>query len=99
MSLAYGGDWVEREGNFTYELLNLISAEQEDKSSVEQKDSTSGEQKDNNKGGQDTNPADRDSLQPRLLAVLSQDHTPDRGTVDQRLPHRQDHPEGRGTKR
>ena len=56
MSLAYGGDWVEREGNFTYELLNLISAEQEDKSSVEQKDSTSGEQKDNNKGGQDTNP-------------------------------------------
>jgi SLOG cluster2 len=31
-SLAYGGDWKEEEDNFTYELLNLISAEQEDNS-------------------------------------------------------------------
>jgi hypothetical protein len=31
-SLAYGGDWKEREDNFTYEILRLISAEQEDSS-------------------------------------------------------------------
>src|SRR5215831_16901625 len=31
-SLAYGGNWEEREGNFTFELLRLISAEQEDNS-------------------------------------------------------------------
>jgi len=31
-SLAYGGNWEEREDNFTYELLGLISAEQEDNS-------------------------------------------------------------------
>jgi SLOG cluster2 len=30
--LAYGGSWEEREDNFTYELLRLISAEQEDNS-------------------------------------------------------------------
>ncbi len=29
-SLAYGGGWKEAEDNFTYELLRLISAEQED---------------------------------------------------------------------
>jgi hypothetical protein len=29
-NLAYGGHWKEEEGNFTYELLRLISAEQED---------------------------------------------------------------------
>jgi hypothetical protein len=28
-SLAYGGNWNETEDNFTYELLRLISAEQE----------------------------------------------------------------------
>jgi len=31
-SLAYGGDWEEREDNFTYDLLRLIRAEQEDNS-------------------------------------------------------------------
>lgn len=31
-NLAYGGSWIEREDNFTYELLRLISAEQEDNS-------------------------------------------------------------------
>ena len=31
-SLAYGGNWVETEENFTYKLLQLISAEQEDNS-------------------------------------------------------------------
>lgn len=31
-SLAYGGNWEEKEGSFTYELLRLISAEQEDNS-------------------------------------------------------------------
>jgi hypothetical protein len=31
-SLAYGGHWKETEGNFTYDLLRLISAEQEDNS-------------------------------------------------------------------
>jgi hypothetical protein len=31
--LAYGGNWEEREDNFTFELLRLISAEQEDTSS------------------------------------------------------------------
>jgi hypothetical protein len=31
-SLAYGGHWREEPGNFTYELLRLISAEQEDNS-------------------------------------------------------------------
>lgn len=31
-SLAYGGGWKEAEDNFTYELLRLISAEQEDNS-------------------------------------------------------------------
>lgn len=31
-SLAYGGNWKEQPGNFTYELLKLISAEQEDNS-------------------------------------------------------------------
>jgi len=31
-SIAYGGDWKEREDNFTYDLLRLISAEQEDNS-------------------------------------------------------------------
>jgi hypothetical protein len=31
-SLAYGGHWREEPGNFTYELLRLISAEQEDSS-------------------------------------------------------------------
>ncbi|WP_298826313.1 hypothetical protein [uncultured Piscinibacter sp.] len=31
-NLAYAGSWVEREDNFTYELLRLISAEQEDNS-------------------------------------------------------------------
>jgi len=30
--LAYAGDWAEREDNFTYDLLRLISAEQEDNS-------------------------------------------------------------------
>jgi len=30
--LAYAGDWKERDDNFTYELLRLISAEQEDNS-------------------------------------------------------------------
>jgi hypothetical protein len=30
--LAYAGDWKEREDNFTYDLLRLISAEQEDNS-------------------------------------------------------------------
>jgi hypothetical protein len=30
--LAYGGHWEETEGNFTYPLLRLISAEQEDNS-------------------------------------------------------------------
>jgi len=31
-SLAYGGHWKETEDNFTYDLLRLISAEQEDNS-------------------------------------------------------------------
>lgn len=31
-NLAYAGSWVEREDNFTYELLRLISGEQEDNS-------------------------------------------------------------------
>jgi SLOG cluster2 len=31
-SLAYGGHWEETEDNFTYDLLRLISAEQEDNS-------------------------------------------------------------------
>ena len=31
-SLAYGGHWKEMDGNFTFELLRLISAEQEDNS-------------------------------------------------------------------
>lgn len=31
-SLAYGGGWKDAEDNFTYELLRLISAEQEDNS-------------------------------------------------------------------
>jgi hypothetical protein len=31
-SLAYGGSWKETEDNFTYDLLRLISAEQEDNS-------------------------------------------------------------------
>lgn len=31
-SLAYGGSWKEMEENFTYDLLRLISAEQEDNS-------------------------------------------------------------------
>lgn len=31
-SLAWGGDWEKREDNFTYDLLQLISAEQEDNS-------------------------------------------------------------------
>jgi hypothetical protein len=31
-SLAYGGNWKETEDNFTYDLLRLISAEQEDNS-------------------------------------------------------------------
>lgn len=30
VSLAYGGHWDEREDNFTYELLRLVSAEQAD---------------------------------------------------------------------
>ncbi len=30
--LAYGGNWEDREGNFTFPLLRLISAEQEDNS-------------------------------------------------------------------
>jgi hypothetical protein len=31
-SLAYGGNWKERDDNFTYELLRLVAAEQEDNS-------------------------------------------------------------------
>lgn len=31
-SLAYGGNWKETNDNFTYDLLRLISAEQEDNS-------------------------------------------------------------------
>ncbi len=31
-SLAYGGSWAQMEGNFTYDLLELIKAEQEDNS-------------------------------------------------------------------
>jgi len=31
-SLAYAGNWLEDEGNFTFDLLRLISAEQEDNS-------------------------------------------------------------------
>ncbi len=31
-NLAYGGSWAEMEGNFTYDLLGLIKAEQEDNS-------------------------------------------------------------------
>lgn len=34
-SLAYAGNWIEGEGNFTYELLRLISMEQEDSSLAE----------------------------------------------------------------
>jgi hypothetical protein len=31
-SLAYAGDWQERQGNFTFDLLRLISAERDDNS-------------------------------------------------------------------
>jgi hypothetical protein len=34
-NLAYGGNWRETEDNFTFELLRLISAEQEDNSMKE----------------------------------------------------------------
>ncbi|MDQ7251278.1 hypothetical protein [Dongia sedimenti] len=34
-NIAYGGNWDEREDNFTYVLLNLISAEREDYSGAE----------------------------------------------------------------
>jgi hypothetical protein len=33
-NLAYGGDWRDREDNFTFDLLRLISAEQEDNSFI-----------------------------------------------------------------
>src|SRR5262245_49999726 len=40
--IAYGGHWKRTDDNFTYELLQLISSEQEDISAAEQEDSGTG---------------------------------------------------------